>query len=95
MLLIRVLFGTFIFWGHIKKLAGYSQSLKFRNPLHLFWPRAIYKGNICVDGNALHAITPVMGQGGCAALEDAVILTRCLADVFLNKDRTNKVDEDT
>lgn len=35
-------------------------------------------GRVCLIGDAAHPTTPNMGQGGCLALEDAVVLTRCL-----------------
>jgi 2-polyprenyl-6-methoxyphenol hydroxylase-like FAD-dependent oxidoreductase len=35
-------------------------------------------GRVCLIGDAAHPTTPNMGQGGCIALEDAVVLTRCL-----------------
>lgn len=35
-------------------------------------------GNILLIGDAAHATTPNMGQGGCQALEDAVVLALCL-----------------
>lgn len=43
----------------------------------------ISKDNVCVAGDACHPMTPELGQGGCSALEDAVILARCLASVLL------------
>ncbi|PKA60401.1 Zeaxanthin epoxidase, chloroplastic [Apostasia shenzhenica] len=56
--------------------------LKFRMPLHLLrWN--ICKDNVCVTGDALHPMTPDLGQGGCSALEDAVVLVRCLAERWL------------
>jgi 2-polyprenyl-6-methoxyphenol hydroxylase-like FAD-dependent oxidoreductase len=35
-------------------------------------------GRVCLIGDAAHPTTPNMGQGGCLALEDAIVLTRCL-----------------
>lgn len=72
-----------------------SSPLKFRNPLSLFWPGAIYQGNVCVTGDALHAMTPDIAQGGCAALEDGVILARCLAEVFLKTKTEEIIDEES
>ncbi|KAK3229302.1 hypothetical protein Dsin_001183 [Dipteronia sinensis] len=34
------------------------------------------KGNVTLAGDAMHPMTPDISQGGCAALEDAVILGR-------------------
>ncbi|KAL5731214.1 hypothetical protein ACHQM5_003964 [Ranunculus cassubicifolius] len=71
-----------------------SSPLKFRNPLNLLWPGAIYKENVCVTGDALHAMTPDLGQGACAALEDGVVLARCLADVFSTKKKVSGEEEE-
>ncbi|CAA3031118.1 monooxygenase 1-like [Olea europaea subsp. europaea] len=37
------------------------------------------KGTVTVAGDAMHVMGPFLGQGGSAALEDAVVLARCLA----------------
>lgn len=37
-------------------------------------------GKVVLVGDAWHPMTPNLGQGACCALEDAVILTRKLAD---------------
>ncbi|KAL9259086.1 Monooxygenase 2-like protein [Drosera capensis] len=39
----------------------------------------VSKDNVCVTGDAFHPMTPDLGQGACSALEDAVVLARCLA----------------
>lgn len=43
-----------------------------------------HKGNIALLGDACHPMTPYMAQGAATAMEDAVVLTRCLevADRF-------------
>ncbi|KAL6902372.1 hypothetical protein ACP4OV_005248 [Aristida adscensionis] len=56
--------------------------LRFRPPLSLA-TASISKGGVCVAGDALHPMTPDLGQGGCAALEDGVVLARCLGDAVL------------
>lgn len=38
-----------------------------------------YKKNVCLIGDAAHAMTPNMGQGACQAIEDAFILSECLS----------------
>ncbi|KAL3613937.1 hypothetical protein CASFOL_042011 [Castilleja foliolosa] len=58
--------------------------LKFRHPLDLLRFN-ISKDNVCIAGDALHAMTPDIGQGGCSALEDGVILARVLAGAFVGK----------
>ncbi|KAL3131346.1 hypothetical protein ABBQ38_000632 [Trebouxia sp. C0009 RCD-2024] len=43
------------------------------------WPpigKGLSKGAVTLAGDALHPMTPNLGQGGCTALEDAVILAR-------------------
>jgi 2-polyprenyl-6-methoxyphenol hydroxylase-like FAD-dependent oxidoreductase len=37
------------------------------------------RGTTVLLGDAAHAMTPSLGQGGCQALEDAVVLADCLA----------------
>ncbi|KAF6139752.1 hypothetical protein GIB67_014567 [Kingdonia uniflora] len=39
-------------------------------------------GNITVAGDAMHPMTPDLGQGGAAALEDAVVLCRHIGNSF-------------
>ncbi|KAI4992965.1 hypothetical protein ZWY2020_007278 [Hordeum vulgare] len=56
--------------------------LRFRPPLSLLFA-SVSKGNVCVAGDALHPMTPDLGQGGCAALEDGVVLARCLGEAIL------------
>ncbi|CAK7329463.1 unnamed protein product [Dovyalis caffra] len=60
-----------------------SSPLRYRHPWEVLWGN-ISKGNACVAGDALHPMTPEIGQGGCSALEDGVVLARCLAEA-LNK----------
>jgi 2-polyprenyl-6-methoxyphenol hydroxylase-like FAD-dependent oxidoreductase len=37
------------------------------------------KGRVTLLGDAAHPMTPNLGQGGCQAIEDAVVLAECLA----------------
>jgi 2-polyprenyl-6-methoxyphenol hydroxylase-like FAD-dependent oxidoreductase len=39
------------------------------------------RGNRVLVGDAAHAMTPNLGQGGCLALEDAAVLSRCADDL--------------
>lgn len=43
------------------------------------------KENVCLIGDAAHAMTPNMGQGACQAIEDAYILAACLSRYETNK----------
>jgi 2-polyprenyl-6-methoxyphenol hydroxylase-like FAD-dependent oxidoreductase len=66
--------------------------LRFRSPLSLA-TASIARGNVCVAGDALHPMTPDLGQGGCSALEDGVVLARCLGDALLLPDGKGKEEE--
>lgn len=37
-------------------------------------------GRVTLLGDAAHAMTPNLGQGGCLAIEDALVLASCLSD---------------
>uniref|UniRef100_N1QZ40 3-hydroxybenzoate 6-hydroxylase 1 n=1 Tax=Aegilops tauschii TaxID=37682 RepID=N1QZ40_AEGTA len=60
--------------------------LRYRPPLSLLFA-SICKGNVCVAGDALHPTTLDLAQGACVALEDAVVLARCLGDAIVGKER--------
>ncbi|WJX21530.1 hypothetical protein P8452_10953 [Trifolium repens] len=66
-----------------------SAQLRYRHPWELIMGN-ISKGNVCVAGDALHPMTPDLGQGGCCALEDGVVLARCLAEAFSKKPNEEK-----
>ncbi|KAL6963428.1 hypothetical protein U1Q18_006032 [Sarracenia purpurea var. burkii] len=67
--------------------------LKLRLPWNLLLGN-ISKDNVCVAGDALHPMTPDLGQGGCAALEDSVVLARCLAEALMVKPTKEIGDEE-
>ncbi|KAL5214278.1 hypothetical protein ABZP36_003430 [Zizania latifolia] len=52
--------------------------LLYRAPWAILTGRAA-RGPVTVAGDAFHPMTPDMAQGGCAALEDAVVLARALS----------------
>lgn len=43
-----------------------------------------HNGKVTVAGDAFHPMTPDLGQGGCSALEDAVVLARHIANKLNN-----------
>jgi 2-polyprenyl-6-methoxyphenol hydroxylase-like FAD-dependent oxidoreductase len=63
--------------------------LRYRHPWELIIGN-ISKGNVCVAGDALHSMPPDLGEGGCCALEDGVVLARCLAEAFSKKPNEEK-----
>ena len=51
---------------------------RYRAPWDLLL-ESFRKSTVTVAGDAMHVMGPFLGQGGSAALEDAVVLARCLA----------------
>ncbi|CAI9114993.1 OLC1v1015823C1 [Oldenlandia corymbosa var. corymbosa] len=49
--------------------------LRYRHPWEILVGK-FYKGSVAVLGDAMHVMGPFLGQGGSAALEDAVVLAR-------------------
>lgn len=67
-----------------------SSPLRYRCPWELLWGSGhISKGNVCVAGDAFHPMTPDIGQGGCSALEDSVVLARCIVEALEGTDDDN------
>ncbi|KAA8546965.1 hypothetical protein F0562_003394 [Nyssa sinensis] len=61
-------------------------------PLLFRYPWDVIFGNICrgtitVAGDAMHPMTPDLAQGGSAALEDAVVLGRHIAESLIHNGR--------
>ncbi|XP_038989535.1 monooxygenase 1-like isoform X2 [Phoenix dactylifera] len=50
----------------------------YRAPWHLLFAN-FWQGTMTVAGDAMHVMAPVLGQGGSAGLEDAIVLARCLS----------------
>jgi 2-polyprenyl-6-methoxyphenol hydroxylase-like FAD-dependent oxidoreductase len=42
-------------------------------------PKWITRGSVALIGDAAHPMTPDLGQGGCQAIEDAVVLAECIS----------------
>ncbi|KAJ4967696.1 hypothetical protein NE237_014397 [Protea cynaroides] len=65
-------------------------SLRHRAPWDILLEK-FRKGTVTVAGDAMHVMGPFIGQGGAAALEDAVVLARCLAqEMVMNTERSGK-----
>ncbi|CAL1373972.1 unnamed protein product [Linum trigynum] len=56
--------------------------LMLRNPWNIIVGN-VSRGNVTVAGDAMHPMTPDLGQGGCCALEDAVVLGRHIGNSFM------------
>ncbi|GAB4838559.1 hypothetical protein Ancab_028105 [Ancistrocladus abbreviatus] len=67
--------------------------LRYRTPWEILWAD-ISRDNVCVAGDALHPMTPDLGQGACSALEDGVILARCIAEAFAKSSTGEKYSEE-
>ncbi|CAN1276435.1 Monooxygenase 3 [Linum perenne] len=63
----------------------YASPLRFRYPWELVYGN-ISKDNVCIAGDALHPMTSDVGQGANMALEDGVILARCIAQALKKQD---------
>ncbi|KAL9262834.1 Monooxygenase 3-like protein [Drosera capensis] len=63
----------------LEDIARYQ--LNFRPPWEVLWG-SICKDNVCIAGDALHPMTPDIGQGGGSAAEDGITLARCLAEAL-------------
>ncbi|MCL7051637.1 hypothetical protein MKW94_028544 [Papaver nudicaule] len=61
--------------------------LLFRYPWDVIFGR-LSDGTITIAGDAMHPMTPDLGQGGCASLEDAVVLGRHIGNSYIRNGRT-------
>lgn len=65
-------------WGIADAIRRTPPEALSRSRIRDRWPLALPAGRglVTLAGDALHPMTPNLGQGGCAALEDAVVLAR-------------------
>lgn len=56
-----------------------ASAIVFRPEEWLIAPAPWHKGRIVLIGDAVHAVTPHLGQGAAQAIEDGVVLAQCLA----------------
>ncbi|XP_065869676.1 monooxygenase 2-like isoform X2 [Euphorbia lathyris] len=59
-----------------------SAPLMLRQPWKVMFGE-LSKGNVTVCGDAMHPMTPDLGQGGCSSLEDGVVLSRHIGLSFI------------
>ncbi|KAL5753939.1 hypothetical protein ACOSP7_022159 [Xanthoceras sorbifolium] len=65
--------------------------LMFRYPWDIMF-KNLSKDNITVAGDAMHPMTPDLGQGGCSALEDAVVLGRHIGKLLTEQGKLDSRD---
>ena len=71
--------------AHFLDELGPQSELLYTAVEEVLMPAAWHQGRVLLIGDAAHASTPFMGQGGAMAVEDAVVLARLL-------DRTTDID---
>ena len=87
----------------VKKSINAPEETHFQFPIYDIPHMPIWhKGLVCLIGDAAHATSPHVGQGAVMAIEDAIVLAKCLRDIQntqkafdtfekLRKARTEKV----
>ncbi|SQE00424.1 FAD-binding monooxygenase [Parafrankia sp. BMG5.11] len=66
--------------AHLRSVVDATDRLE-RLPLSVLEPVGTwYRRNVCLLGDAAHAMLPHAGQGASMAIEDAIVLGRCLRD---------------
>lgn len=59
--------------------------LSYREPWEVLLAN-FRRGTVTVAGDAMHAMCPFLGQGGAAAMEDSIVLARCLSKKLNSKE---------
>lgn len=52
--------------------------ISYRPPWQLML-NDLWRGTMVLAGDAMHVMGPFLGQGGCASIEDGVVLARCIS----------------
>nr|CAD1842187.1 unnamed protein product [Ananas comosus var. bracteatus] len=52
--------------------------ISYRPPWQLMF-NDLWRGTMVLAGDAMHVMGPFLGQGGCASIEDGVVLARCIS----------------
>ena len=87
----------------VKKSINAQEEMHFQFPIYDIPHMPIWhNGLVCLIGDAVHATSPHVGQGAAMAIEDAIVLAKCLRDIQntqkafdtfekLRKTRTEKI----
>lgn len=70
-----------------------ASEIVLRPEEYLIVPAPWHKGRVVLIGDAVHAVTPHLGQGAAQAIEDAVVLAEELDGLTSLKDRTENVEQ--
>ncbi|GMH24889.1 hypothetical protein Nepgr_026732 [Nepenthes gracilis] len=62
--------------------------LRYRHPWDILFCN-FSKGNVVLAGDAMHVMGPFVEQGGSTAIEDAVVLARCISRTMCGVDPTS------
>ena len=87
----------------VKKFLNAPEEMNFQFPIYDIPHMPIWhKDLVCLIGDAVHATSPHVGEGASMAIEDAIMLAKCLRDIQdtqkafdifekLRKNRTEKI----
>ena len=87
----------------VRKFINTPEEMNFQFPIYDIPHMPIWhNGLVCLIGDAAHATSPHVGQGAVMAIEDAIVLAKCLRDIpntqkafevfeKIRKSRTEKV----
>ena len=77
----------------ILKFINSAKNRHIRIPLYVISHLdAWHKSRVCLIGDAAHATSPFIGQGAAMAMEDAIVLAKCLRDISSLEDAFEKFE---